>query len=185
MSLILDALRKLERDKSAREPDVLVVGSVPWGERRRSRWPLASASAALVALAFAGWWWWPTPHPTAAAPSAPTPSPVVAASPTAPPPLATREPSSTAAAPPARRLVVPALDETDGPPAPPEAAPAATGRPDDLRLNAITRRDGRPVALVNDRLVFEGDSFDGVRILRIGEAEVEVEVRGQRRVLRF
>jgi hypothetical protein len=41
------------------------------------------------------------------------------------------------------------------------------------------------VALVNDRLVFEGDSFDGVRIVRIGEAEVEVEVRGQRRVLRF
>ena len=41
------------------------------------------------------------------------------------------------------------------------------------------------MALVNDRLVFEGDSFDGVRILRIGEAEVEVEVRGQRRVLRF
>ena len=83
---------------------------------------------------------------------------------------------------------MPTLDETDGPPAPPEGAPAATGTrkaPDDLRLNAITRRDGRPVALVNDRLVFEGDSFDGVRILRIGEAEVEVEVRGQRRVLRF
>ena len=41
------------------------------------------------------------------------------------------------------------------------------------------------MALVNDRLVFEGDSFDGVKILHIGEAEVEVEVRGQRRVLRF
>jgi hypothetical protein len=80
------------------------------------------------------------------------------------------------------------LDETPGPPARPEGAAAAAGTrtaPDDLRLNAITRRDGRPVALVNDRLVFEGDSFDGVRILRIGEAEVEVEVRGQRRILRF
>jgi hypothetical protein len=41
------------------------------------------------------------------------------------------------------------------------------------------------VALINDRLVFEGDGFDGVRILRIGETEVEVEVRGERRVLRF
>ena len=99
-----------------------------------------------------------------------------------------RAPSSTAAAPPARQLAVPTLDEPAGPPAPTEGAPAAAETrpaPDDLRLNAITQRDGRPVALVNDRLVFEGDSFDGVRILRIGEAEVEVEVRGQRRVLRF
>ena len=41
------------------------------------------------------------------------------------------------------------------------------------------------MALINERLVFEGDSFDGVRVLRIGEAEVEVEVHGTRRVLRF
>jgi hypothetical protein len=192
VSLILDALRKLERDKNAREPGVLVVGSVPWGERRRSRWPLALAAAALVALAFAGWWWLrPMPHPTAAAPASVSPappSPVLAGTPTAPPPSETLAPSSTAPAPPARRLAVPTLDEATGPPAPPQRAPAAAGTrpaPDDLRLNAITRRDGRPVALVNDRLVFEGDSFDGVRILRIGEAEVEIEVRGQRRVLRF
>lgn len=55
----------------------------------------------------------------------------------------------------------------------------------ELRLNAISQRDGRPVALINDRLVFEGDSFDGVRVIRIGDAEVEVEVNGERRVLRF
>jgi hypothetical protein len=54
-----------------------------------------------------------------------------------------------------------------------------------LRLNAISQRDGRPVALINDRLLFEGDSFDGVKVLRIGDAEVEVEVHGKRRVLRF
>jgi hypothetical protein len=193
VSLILDALKKLEHEKDAREPGVLVVGSVPWGERRRSRLPLALAATALVALAFAGWWWLrPTPHPTAAGPvpvsPAPTSSPLVAGTPTAPPPPQTLAPSSTASAPPARRPAVPMLDETPGPPARPEGAAAAAGTrtaPDDLRLNAITRRDGRPVALVNDRLVFEGDSFDGVRILRIGEAEVEVEVRGQRRILRF
>ena len=193
MSLILDALKKLDHEKNAREPGVLVVGSVPWGERRRSRLPLALAAAVLVALAFAAWWWWrPTPHPTAAAPvpvsPAPTAAPVVAGTPTAPPSPETLAPSSTASAPLPRRPAVPTLDETPGPPARPEgvAAPAGTRpAPDDLRLNAITRRDGRPVALVNDRLLFEGDSFDGVRILRIGEAEVEVEVRGQRRVLRF
>ena len=57
VSLILDALRKLERDKDPREPGVLVVGSVPWGAGRRSRRPSLLAAAALVALAFAGWWW--------------------------------------------------------------------------------------------------------------------------------
>ncbi len=41
------------------------------------------------------------------------------------------------------------------------------------------------MALINDRLVFEGDSFDGVRVLHIGESEVEVEVKGQKKVLRF
>jgi hypothetical protein len=62
------------------------------------------------------------------------------------------------------------------------AQPAEAGT---LRLNAISQRDGRPVALINDRLLFEGDSFDGVKVLRIGDAEVEVEVHGKRRVLRF
>ena len=195
MSLILDALKKLEHDKNAREPGVLVVGSVPWGERRRSRLPLAFAAAALVALALAGWWWLrPTPHPRAAVPPpaalvpvapAPTPSPVVAVAPKAPPPSVTLAPYSAAPAPPARRPAVPTLDEPSGPPEGAAATAETRPAPDDLRLNAITRRDGRPVALVNDRLVFEGDSFDGVKILRIGEAEVEVEIRGQRRVLRF
>jgi len=188
VSLILDALKKLEGEKNAREPGVLVVGSVPWGERRRSRLPLALAAAALLALALVGWWWLhPTPRPAAAAPAsaspAPTPSPGVAGTPTALTPPERLAPSSTASAPPARQLAVPTLDETAGASAP--AAAATRPAPDDLRLNAITRRDGRPVALVNDRLVFEGDSFDGVKVLRIGETEVEVEVRGQRRVLRF
>jgi hypothetical protein len=57
--------------------------------------------------------------------------------------------------------------------------------PDALRLEAVSERDGRPVALVSGRLLREGDSFEGVRILRIGPTEVEVEVRGQRRTLRF
>jgi hypothetical protein len=77
-----------------------------------------------------------------------------------------------------------AAPDGKGTPAASAERPPASG-PDDLQLNAISQRDGRPVALINDHLVFEGDSFDGVRILRIGETEVEVEVRGKRRVLRF
>jgi hypothetical protein len=76
---------------------------------------------------------------------------------------------------------VPATEPKAPSPAPPadeEAAP-------ELRLNAISTQDGRPVAILNDRLVREGDAFDGIRVLRIGEAEVEVEVNGRRVVVRF
>lgn len=55
----------------------------------------------------------------------------------------------------------------------------------ELRLNAISQQDGRPVAILNDRLVREGDIFDGILVVRIGEAEVEVEVDGKRRIVRF
>ena len=65
----------------------------------------------------------------------------------------------------------------------------ARGRLD--RLEVVDRRRSAVDPFVKnlfrslDGRVFEGDSFDGVKVLRIGEAEVEVEVRGQRRVLRF
>ena len=177
MSLILDALRKLEREKDAREPNVLVVGSVPWGARARSRRPLVvalvgAALVALVALAL-----WPRDHaarPATTPVASPTPTPAVSPS-DAPPPVAPPEP---------RRLSVP-VDATRARVLAPVPPPPGTPVADDLRLNAISQRDGRPVALINDRLVFEGDAFEGVRVLRIGESEVEVEVRGARRVLRF
>ena len=204
MSLILDALKKLDREKDAREPGVLVVGSVPWGGGPRSRRPLALALGAvgLVALVAVGWWLLrPTPRPVAASPVptvAPATSPVttpvatpVTAAPTAAPasPPAPPATAPAAIAPPLRPPLTVAPPSSAGAEAaaPAETRPPATApRPaGDLQLNAITRRDGRAVALINDRLVFEGDSFDGVKVLRIGEDEVEVEVRGQRRVLRF
>jgi CRP-like cAMP-binding protein len=52
-------------------------------------------------------------------------------------------------------------------------------------LQAITIQEGRPVALISDRVLREGDEIDGVRIVRIGEAEVEVEADGVRTILRF
>jgi hypothetical protein len=202
VSLILDALKKLERDKDAREPNVLVVGSVPWGTRARSRLPLVVAlgGAALVALvAFALW-----PRERTARPPAAPPSPAVS-SPAAPPtpsgsgvaPGTTPATGAAVAPPEPRRPSVPSAESAAVDDQPAEATGALEEQPatapprrgtsvtDELRLNAISRRDGRPVALINDRLVFEGDGFDGVKVLRIGETEVEVEVRGQKRVLRF
>jgi type IV secretory pathway VirB10-like protein len=199
VSLILDALKKLERNKEAREPNVLVVGSVPWGTAARSRRPLAAAAiavglVALVALAF-----WLRHRPAAPATAAPSPAAF------SPAPPAT---GATPAAP-ARPKVAPGADALTAPePRLPSLPPATPDAPKDraaedaraageaaarrsppgteeLRLNAISQRDGRPVALINDRLLFEGDGFDGVRVLHIGESEVEVEVRGVKRVLRF
>lgn len=201
MSLILDALRKVEREKDAREPGVLVVGSVPWGARTRSRRPLllALAGVALVAL-LAFVLWRPSRPPATGAPTAPGATPTAVAlpapahSPTAAvaarlaaprpaptPPAARREPVPAGLAP----VDAPAASRPEGEGAAIPTVPAGPSPTGALRLNAISRRDGRPVALINERLVFEGDSFDGIKVLRIDEAEVEVEIRGQRRVLRF
>jgi hypothetical protein len=88
---------------------------------------------------------------------------------------------------PSARSETGAARPVEGTEGPGEAAAARRSPPgqDELRLTAISQRDGRPVALINDRLLFEGDGFDGVKVLRIGETEVEVEVRGVKRVLRF
>jgi hypothetical protein len=197
MSLILDALKKLERDRTEAAPSVVVVGAVPWeGVRRRS--PLWLVTAVLVLAAAAGATLWllrpRTAAPVVMPPAAATPAPAPSAAATAPPsptlaaaapPVAAARPAGADTPPAPRPLVVPG-------PAQPARAAAATpkARPapaaaSGLRLVAISERDGRPVAMINDHLLFEGDSFDGVRVVRIGAADVEIEVRGERRVLRF
>jgi len=185
MSLILDALRKLERDKNAPEPGVVVVGSVPWGEGRSRRSLVPFVAATLLAVLAGGFWLArkppgpkPVTPPTAIA--TPPPAPALDAPPAAPSPSASGGPSPIAAAPSPRPIGLPAPAAASDRPA---GAPPSTS--DDVRLTAISRKDGRPVALINDRLVFEGDAVDGIKVLRIGEAEVEVEIQGKRRVLRF
>ena len=62
----------------------------------------------------------------------------------------------------------------------PLAAPTAA-TPGELRLTAISQRDGRPVAMINDRLVFEGDGAgQGAQAIRQALAEVtHGDVHGQ------
>ena len=55
----------------------------------------------------------------------------------------------------------------------------------ELRLTAISRQDGKPVAILNDTLVHEGDTLGAVKVLTIGVASIEVEVHGRRRTLAF
>ena len=195
MSLILDALRKLERDRERPDPGVVVLGAVPWpglGRSRRRAALVASAALGLAVLAAAGLW---LSRATTAKPGAVhpvTPTTTVAAPATATP-SAQRTPSlATLGPPPAgRRLALPgsAAATTDRPAHPAAAAdevqPAAAPPRDRLQLTVISERDGQPVAVISDHLVREGDSFDGVKVLRIGTTEVEVDDRGQRRVLHF
>jgi hypothetical protein len=182
LSLILEALRKLERDKDAPERGFVVMAHVPWARSQpRSRIVgLAVLALALAIAALATVLWRARGTKPAAGVAAarelpaPTPEPGRSAAPAAAPTLAPFR--AAPVAPP--RASAPTRPST-APPTPPPAAGT------ELRLNAISRRDDRPVAILNDRLVREGDVFDGIRVIRIGETEVEVEVRGQRRVLTF
>jgi hypothetical protein len=201
VSLILDALRKLERDRGQPEPSVVVVGHVPWRDTFESRRPLVLAGSLLaVALVVATAVWLArrtAPEKasagsslTAERPALPTPAPVTSAA--AAPTQAARPLAADAErAPAAHRLDLPEGSSSPAasraPEAPvPDAEPAS--RPsagDRLQLMAISERDGQPVAIISDHLVHVGDSFDGVTVLRIGTTEVEVEDRGRRRVLKF
>jgi hypothetical protein len=186
VSLILEALRKLEREKGAPERGFTVFAATPWPVRSRVRLATAVVAGGLLVAAgvAVGLALRPgPPAPPAAAPAA-TPTPVADAPPVFAPP-----PAAGPLAPP-RRPVPPAATS---PPAPaaeaatPDPLPTAPPSPADepLRLQAISEQDGRPVAVLNERIVREGDEFDGIRVIRIGAGEVEVAVRGQRRVLKF
>jgi hypothetical protein len=205
VSLILDALRKLDREKQSPDPGVVVVGPVPWGaaERRRRGW-VPRLAAALVVLGAAGVLWWrlsPPARPAASGSTSSAPANGSAAKdetslarPSASLGLeapSAEETTSDAARtrapvlPPApRTLDLPPTAEAPPPPAP-EVSRPAPARPRALQLTAISVRDGHPVALLNDHLVREGDSFDGIKVIRIGETEVEVEIDGKRRVVGF
>jgi len=187
VSLILDALRKLEREKNRPDPAVVVVGSVPWPGAGRARrlWIAVGLLGVIVTLGIVFAWRARVAGPPTA-PVVPVPAPTAPAptgSSAAPPPAAA-EPSSLSR-----------LPDVAPPPVEPHALPAptpATGRarpaarpPVDLQLMAISERDGHPIAIISDHLVREGDRFDDVRILRISPTEVEVEEHGRRRVLRF
>jgi len=206
LSLILEALKKLEREKQAPDKGFLVVAHVPWavGSRGWPRGPLALGIALCVAAAAAGLWL--VRRSPAVAREAPAPAPVKAKAPATAsvPAIVPVQPSTT----PDPALLVPSPHppltlETRPPvrPVPPRSAtvrpglptPAARSTPAPpstppevaLRLNAISAQDGRPVAMLNDRLVREGDVFDGIRVLRIGETEVEVEVKGRKLIVTF
>jgi hypothetical protein len=177
MSLVLEALKKLDREKGRDERGFVVMAAAPWPTRVARRWPawaalgLAVAGGVVALLAVRAQ---RTPAPVTATSSAPAAAASIAA---VPAPATGIGRSSAAEAP--RRIAPRAA--TSGP-----AAPAASPAPHAvLRLQAVSERDGQPIAIVNDRLVRVGDEVEGMRVLAIRATEVDVEIKGHRTTLRF
>jgi hypothetical protein len=186
VSLVLEALKKLDREKGRDERGFVVMAAAPWPTRAARRWPawaalgIATAGAVAAALALRT-----TPAPPV------LPAPPAAAVTIRPAASVTATVPATVAPPvpaPARRETREDTAHTKAPAAtlavaPPSPAPRPAEP--ELRLQAISERDGQPIAIINDHLVRVGDEVDGLRVLAIRGAEVDVEVRGRRTTLRF
>ena len=186
MSLILDALKKLEREKQTTPRGFLVVAPGGWAGRSRGFTLVAGALVvglvlgAVLLAAYGKLTQAAVPPERAAAPTpAATPAVAAATTPTSLVPLATPRPRTA-------RSATPATPMAAGTPAAasPEPAPGAP-EADGPRLQAISEQDGHPVAVIDERIMREGDERDGLKVIRIGAAEVEIEHLGKRRILRF
>ena len=180
MSLILEALKKLDREKQAPDRGLLVVGPSSWPSEREGRSPASAGvvvMAALALAALAGGVWLSRSPKTPAPAGRPAAAPAASRTPL-PAPVPVPVPTPAQAAFPRPPVTLPSA-------ATPVKAPKASPAESRFQLQAISQQDGQPVAVLNDRLVREGDTFDGVRVLRIGADEVEIEVAGRRRLVKF
>jgi hypothetical protein len=166
MSLILEALRKLEREKpdQARHTTVLLA-PIAWPEAARGRWLRVTLGAGLIAAILAGGWLVLKggARPATSAPSVaaliPTSTPPLSATRTVPAPVMAGRPAQ--ASPTAKRAAR-------------HVAPAPAASSPTFRLTAIGDQDGVAVAVLNDRLVRVGDSLLGARVVGISEDQVEL-----------
>ena len=196
MSLILEALRKLDRDKASPEarPTVVMMAPLPWGgtpagSRRRVALVAAVAVFAtiVVAAGFVVFFGLPgstSPKPQAtavpAALSPPSPSSTTAAD---------QERSQSASAADRQRTeedLPRAIELPPRPPiavAPPVIEPSPTPQPSSppprFALSAIGERDGHPIAMINDQIVRVGDRIAGAEVTHIGPTSVDLLLDGQ------
>ena len=180
MSLVLEALKKLDREKGRDERGFVVMAAAPWPSRTVRHWPawaalgVATAGAVVAVMALR----------TAPAPPARPEPPATSAAAPAPALVRSEPPTPVPRSAPAR--VAPKAAVETPPVAAAVVPPARTATPDPgPRLQAISERDGQPIAIINDHLVRVGDEVDGIRVIAIRVDAVDVEVRGRRTTLRF
>lgn len=206
MSLVLDALRRVEKPEARPGSVGVALASYrPRGARPSLILPLALGIGTGAALRFVleatgrtpGRASNPTPSsreaqtvPASTVPAAMPPTPLVSRE---PPSAGTRDSGPAAAAPAAPALArsrpSPSLAPADGPQITAEVRPgraASKAANPPLVLQAISERDSRPIAVISEHLVREGDVLEGVRILSIGAESVDVLLEnGRKDTLRF
>jgi hypothetical protein len=180
MSLVIDALRRVEKKDPAGS---VGSASVRVGGRRSGRrsWPVLLAASGGLAVGLA------VPQERTAPAAAARPVEPRDSSPWGPgrSVLAASDPVAGAAASvPARETSAPRRVRA----ASPAAAATATQTPAAQAhvLQAVSTRDGAPIAMVNGRLVREGDTIDGFRVTKIaGETVTGTRADGTEAVLVF
>jgi len=202
MSFILDALRKVDQENRQSGEVVPPVVAVEKQRKERVHRRRQFVAMAVIAVSSAAATAFLLRRPPAAEPAQP-PAPALQAAPVellvVPPaeaselrvevPVESRVLKTTIASP-----DVMAEESPPAPPrrseraAPPEIAreaPAAkpSSEPPSLVLQGTSVLDGRPVAVVSDRRVFEGDMIQGALVIRIEERSVELEFEGRRFIL--
>ena len=89
--------------------------------------------------------------------------------------------STVPVTPPAAPLKV---DGTSAPGAPPTAAPTIDDSK--YKISGIMKDpDGKPVAVINGRVAYEGYYIDGATVEKIDTDRVTIDVKGQKLVLRL
>lgn len=157
MSLVIDALRRAGASSPGAESTSIRL-SAP--RPRRRLWPVMAAAVAGVALGLSM-----RPVPAAAPLRAETP-----ATPDSP-----WGPGRTVLAATERAAAAPLVSSPTPRPAIrriPSPSPAAAETVP-LVLRGISSRDGLPIAMINERLVREGETIDGFRVTKIGAETVE------------
>jgi hypothetical protein len=193
MSFILDALRKVDeenRQSGEMVPPVAAIERLRQERVQRRRSQFAAMAAIALASVVATALLLRRPSPAPDLPSAPAPQTTVEAVVESPVPEIKPPRTEAEAVVPegARKPVEPSSKRAVRPerdvPTPSMANEPAAELPR-LVLQGTSVLDGRPVAVVSDRRVFEGDIIEGAVVITIGERSVELEFEGQRFTLTF
>ncbi|HXV64521.1 MAG TPA: hypothetical protein VEK15_27740 [Vicinamibacteria bacterium] len=206
MSFILDALKKVEKQKSAAgairvAEDVLGRGT-SGGSRRELLIMVGiaviSASVTAGALWFLGERAPDSENTPVAIEEVAAPEPQAAPVERFLPPLPPEDPPEPTSQKPAQGEAVPNEDRDEGsvemvakPPEVPvreEEEPGnveSSSDPPVLVLQGTSVLRGEPVAVINDQRVFEGDRVEGALVIRIEERAVELELDGRRFTIRL
>jgi hypothetical protein len=186
MSFILDALRKVDRENRQSDEVVPPVAAIAKLRKervhRRRQFAAMTAIAVTSAAATALLLRRPVPEPAPSHPPAPQAAVIEAVVETRTEGIPVEETGNLIAEVRSEPADLRRLRNSGGLQIAPAMAPVEASRtePPRLVLQGTSVLDGRPVAVVSDRRVFEGDIIDGAVVIRIQERSVELEFEGRR-----